>query len=233
MPDPRWDDPPGYPGPPPGADGPGHWEGGGKWRPPTWVPDAPPPPDPVPDPPTEDPGPPPERPRPQFDWTGNATTKPPPGGFSSWDEYNNWRAGLREGTFGGGVSIAPRPGMPPRRTGAPPNPAGADRLFGSDPSELQDRLRRDRLRLLGPNANPNPPQGTSPARQYTQRNLPFPAPVILPDVRDPNAIRGGVMQMNPGPIRTLGDLLQIMQMQPQQAQPINPLQVLLARLGVL
>ena len=228
MPVDNRDFPEGYPGPPPGADPNGSWTGGGKWRPWTWVPDAPPPPDPVPDP-EPDGGVPKPRPTINYDWTGQQTTRPAPGGFSSWKEYNGWRAALREGTLGGAYSIPNRPGMPARHRGDPDGrPAGADRVFGRDPSDLQDQLTRDRLRMLGPNANYTPP--TVPTKGPAQRNSAIPAPVVLPSARE--SIMAGPMQMQPAAVASLLDLLNAYQpMQP--VQPVNPLQVLLARLGVI
>lgn len=216
--------PDGYPGPPPGADPNGHWEGGGKWRPWQWVPDTPDTPDPTPDPPPVA-DPPPAK-KPVYDFTGAETNRPAPGGFSSWQEYNMWRNSLRSDTLGGGVRLG-LPGPGPARKGPDQrrhDPTAAGRR---DPSDVQDQLSRDRGRAFaGPAPSPSPPR--------TQGPQPYPGADFRPPPRLFDEIGGGrtrpVIEQRPQ-ISDPYPIAQVMQLlRPQPA--LNPLQVLFSRLGL-
>lgn len=131
-----WVIPEGYPGPPPGADPNGHWEGGGQWRDFVWVVDTPAPPEEPPPPGPTPGGPPPWAGRPsssqQVDWMGNVTTRPAPGGFTSWADFNRWRQNLG-GAYQPSRATKEGAGVPPAKGGgSDPGPSVFKRDTGAD-----------------------------------------------------------------------------------------------------
>ena len=65
---------------------------------------------------------------PPRDFTGAVTGRPAPGGFDTWDQYNQWRQDLR-----GGKGGQPTPGIMPPVIGPGPRPIGPPVLEDGGP----------------------------------------------------------------------------------------------------
>lgn len=217
------DYPDGYPGPPPGADPDGRWTGGGQWRPYRWVANTPPPPDPVDTPPDDPVSPPPPR-TPSYDFTGAETTRPAPGGFASWDQYNAWRNGLRSDTLGG-VGRLGSPGPGPATKGPDQRGRDAGSVGRRDPSDVQDQLSRDRDRVFQA-PPPDPAQRRGRPQPYPGSDF-RPPPRLFDEIGRERPVLDERPQISdPYPIAQLMRLFQ------PQVRPANPLQVLFSRLGL-
>jgi len=147
---------------------------------------------------------------PTRDFTGEITNRPPPGGFGSWDEYNQWRQDLRGGRGGQpGGGIFPGPpgggvipdGGPGGGFGGPgPRPIGPPDAQGIRPDLIGPPLQIPGgggigPPIIGPAPQPAPPPGSPPGGTIMPPPLPPPGNFLgqgpgglQPPVQNPGAL---------------------------------------------